>query len=101
MVIGKLAQLSKKSQNIMSMIVWKFSGNISLSIALILKNSHILAGIHFIYLKKFPRPNLKGVQYQIWMSVKGLGKQLSSKTNFNSFLQISCSNFKLKLCQRV
>ena len=75
-MIGKLAQLSKRSQNIMSMIIWKFSGNISLSIALILKNSHILAGIHFIYLKNFPRPNLKGVQYQIWMSVKELARQI-------------------------
>ena len=32
--------------------------------------------------------------------LKRLGKQLLSKTNFDTFLQISCSNFRLKLCQR-
>ena len=32
--------------------------------ALILKNSHILAGIYFIILKKRPRQNLKGIHYK-------------------------------------
>ena len=32
--------------------------------------------------------------------LKRLGKKLLSKTNFDTFLQISCSNFRLKLCQR-
>ena len=41
----------------------------SLLRALIVKNSHILAGIYFIFLKKRSRPNLKGFQYQIWNSV--------------------------------
>ena len=31
----------------------------------IIKNSHVLAGIIFIFLRKRPRPNLKGFQYQI------------------------------------
>ena len=30
----------------------------------IVKNSHILARIYFIFLKERPRPNLKGFQYQ-------------------------------------
>ena len=28
----------------------------------IVKNSHILAGIYFIFLKKYPKPNFKGFQ---------------------------------------
>ena len=39
--------------------------------ARIIKISNILAGIYFIFVKKkHPRPNLKGFQYQIWISVK-------------------------------
>ena len=38
----------------------------SLLKALFVKNSHILAGIYFILLKKRPRATLKGFQYQIW-----------------------------------
>ena len=34
------------------------------------KNSHFLAGIHFIFLKQRVIPNLKILQYQIWNSVK-------------------------------
>ena len=41
----------------------------SLSTALIVKSSHILAGIYFTFLKKHPRPNLKGFLYQNWTSV--------------------------------
>ena len=36
----------------------------------IVKNSHILAGIYFIFLRKRPRPNTKVYQYQIWSSAK-------------------------------
>ena len=71
-----------------------------LSTPLIVKNSRILAGIYFIFLKKRPRQNLKDFQYQVWTSVKISGKQLPSKTNFTAFSQISCSNFRLKLCER-
>ena len=42
----------------------------SLLTALSIKNSHILAAIYFIFLKKFRRPNLKSFQYQICTSVK-------------------------------
>ena len=38
--------------------------------ALIIKNSHILAGIYFIFLKKGLTPNLKGFLCQIWTLVK-------------------------------
>ena len=37
--------------------------------ALIVKNNHILTEIYFNFLKKHPGPNLKGFQYQIWISV--------------------------------
>ena len=36
----------------------------------IVKNSRILDGIYFIFLNKRLRPNLKGIQYQIWTSMK-------------------------------
>ena len=43
------------------------------------KNSHILAGIYFIFLKKSPRLNLRGFQYQI---LKGR-ESSSDKSNLN------------------
>ena len=50
----------------MSMIVGNFFLLfMSLLTAHIVNNSHILAGIYFIFLKKRPRPNLKVFQYQI------------------------------------
>ena len=69
----------------MNMIVYKilFCFFISLLTALIVDNSRILAGINCIFLKKHPRPNLRGFQYKIWTSVKKLGNQLLSKTNFS------------------
>ena len=72
----------------------------SLLTALIVKNSHILAGIYVIFLKRRPRPNLKGFQYQLWTLEKRSKKWLSNKTTVSAFLQISCSNLRLKLCQR-
>ena len=66
----------------------------------IVKNSHILAGICFIFLKDLPRRNSKVLQYQIWTSKKRSKKKLPCKTNFSTFLQLSCSNFRLKVCQR-
>ena len=60
----------------------------SISTALVVKNSHILAGIYFIFLKRHARPNLKGFQYQISTSVKRSGKWLSSKTNFSTFCKL-------------
>ena len=65
---------------------------------LIFENSHFVAEIHFIFLKTHLRSNFKCFQYQIWTSAKRSEKQLSSKTNFITSLQISYSNFRLKLC---
>ena len=73
---------------------------IPLLTALIVKNSNILADIYFIFRQKHRRLNLEGFHSQIWTSVKRSGKYLSSNTNLSTFLHISCSNFKLKLCQR-
>ena len=42
--------------------------------ALIVKNSQILVGIYFIFLKKRRRPHLKDFQYKIWTSVERSGK---------------------------
>ena len=30
-----------------------------------------------------------------------IGKELPGKTNFSIFLELNCSNFKLKLCERL
>ena len=51
----KICSTFKKSQNLMNMIVCKIF--MSLLKALIVKNSHILAEIYFIFLKHCPRPN--------------------------------------------
>ena len=72
----------------------------SLLLFLIVKNNHKLAGTYFIFLKIHTRRNFKNFQYQIWASVKRSEKQLSSNTNFSTFLYflVSSSNFRLKLC---
>ena len=72
----------------------------SLLNALIVKNSNILPGIYFIFLKTLCIINLEYFQYQIWSSIIKWLKYLSSKTNFGSVFDISCSYFWLKLCQR-
>ena len=61
---------------------------IPLLTAFVVKNSHILAGIYFIFLKNGPIPNLQGFQYQIWTLVKRSQKQLSSKTYFSTFCKL-------------
>ena len=73
----------------------------SLLTALIVKNSHILAGICFIFLKRYRILNLKNFQYQIWVSVTRSGKYLLSKSNFKIFLHISCSNFRLNIVKNL
>ena len=72
----------------------------SILIALIFKKFSILVEFYFIFPKEHRRLNLKGFQCQIWTSVKRLWKYLSSKTNLSTFLQFSCSKFRLKLFQR-
>ena len=44
--------------------------SMSLLAARIIKNSHILAEIYFVFLSKRPGPKLKVFQYRIWSSVK-------------------------------
>ena len=92
----------KMSQNIMNMVAWEifFIFFLSLLTALILQSSPILARIYITFLKNYCILKLKGFQFQIWSSVKRLVKYLLSKTNFSTFLHISCSSFRLKLCQR-
>ena len=55
----------------MTMVVCKFNLNFMLLLTVPnVKDSHILAGFYFIFLKQRPRPNFKVLQYQIWTSVK-------------------------------
>ena len=53
----------------MTMIVCKNFAFMSLSTALIDKDSHVLAGIYLTFLKKLPRQNFENFQYQLWSSV--------------------------------
>ena len=72
----------------------------SLLTSLIVKNSYILVGIYFIFLRKRPRSNFKPLQYQIVTLVEGSEKLVIKRDKFSRLLQISCSNFRLKLCER-
>ena len=62
----------RKSQYIMTMVACKIFFWLSMCLlrAPIDKNSHILAGIYFIFLNKRPRSNLKDFQDQICAYVK-------------------------------
>ena len=42
--------------------------------AKIIKNTDILTGTYFIFLKESPRPNSKVFHYQIWASLKKIKK---------------------------
>ena len=47
-----------------------------------------------------PKESTKQVfQYQILTLAEKSEMQLASKTNFNTFLQLSCSRFRLKVCE--
>ena len=65
---GKLSksQILKLSnnQNVMTVIVLQIFLLLFMSLltALIVKNSHVLAGTYIIFLRKCPRPNLKVFQ---------------------------------------
>ena len=71
---------------------------ISLLTTRIVQNNHILAEIYFTFLKSYPRLKLKNFQYQIWTSVKKIGKVVIKLDNFQFLLNNISSNFKLKLC---
>ena len=60
----------------------------SLLPAPIVKKSHIMAGIYFIFLKKRPIQNLEVFKYQIWTSVKRQESPLSSKINLAFFCNL-------------
>ena len=82
------------------MVVYKvfFLPFVSLTTVPIIKNSHILPEIFFIFPKEQLRPNSKLSQYQIWTSVERSKNKLSCKANFNTFSQNRYTNFRLKLC---
>ena len=57
-------------------------------------------GCNLLYLsKERPKTILKVFQYQISTSVKRSEKQLESKANFSTFLELCSLNFDLKLCE--
>ena len=43
----------------------------------VVKNSHILARIYFIFLKERPKPNSKVLQWKIWTLVEIVWKEFS------------------------
>ena len=59
----------------------------------IVKSSNILATTYLIFLKIV-------IKYHIQTSVKRSKKQLPSKTDFGTCLQVNCYNFRLKVCER-
>ena len=65
----------------------------------IVKSSHILTRI-YSFSKKRSKVNFKVFYYHISISVIRTEKQLSSKTNFSTFLQLNCSKFMQRMCER-
>ena len=63
-------------------------------------NSRISGKICFICFKKLTKINFKNFYKQVWTSVKKLQKQLKSKVTFRTFLELNCSNFRTKLCEK-
>ena len=53
---------------------------------------------NLLFLKKRPGAIVKVFQYRICTSMKSWEKKLSSKRKFSTFLKLSCSNFRFKLC---
>ena len=86
----------------MTMIVSKiffrfFFFFLSLVTAPFIKNCHILPEIFFTFLKKRRRLNLKILYYQTYISVQKSESSYQVRPIFVTFLQIKCSNFRLKL----
>ena len=70
----------------MARIVCKiFCAFTSLLTAPPVKNSYILAGIYFIFLKKSPLQKSKVCQYQSWTSVKKIEKLVFKYSKFQHF----------------
>ena len=57
--------------------------------------SLLRAGIYFMFLKNVLKQSWKSFNTKFRLQWK-----LASKANFSTFLLLSCSNFKLKLCKR-
>ena len=62
----------------------------------IFKNSHILAGIEFTFIEARPRSIPKALNHQIGLQYWKSSYQV--RQILELFLQLSCSNFSLKLC---
>ena len=69
------------SENFFLLVMLLFS-------VLFVKNSYILTGICFVFLRNHLRRDLKGFQYQIRSSAKRSGRQLPCKTNFRLFWKL-------------
>ena len=70
----------------------------SLLTALFFKNSHILAGIYFIFLKLHTRPNLK-ILYKNWISVKRSEKALElPKLSIKNKFEEAWGKLKARTC---
>ena len=88
------------SQNIMKMKSSKFNFTfMSLLTAKFVKSICIWARIYFVFLKTSLN-KLEILLIQNIDSMKGQEKQLPNKPNFSPFLQLICSNFGLKQCEK-
>ena len=77
-----------------------FSFFMSLFRALIAKNSYILSWIYFIFLKNVVDQTWKAFNTKFGPQCKDRESSYQVRQTLALFLHISCSNFKLKLCQR-
>ena len=95
MVTGKFLQTSKS----LKMLLPRLPENISFTFYIFINSSScskqyfFLTGIYFVFVKNVIEQTSKALNS--WTSVKKSGKKLSNKTNFSTFLQTSCSNFRL------
>ena len=87
--------------------IWKYYENyylqniislfMSLLTATVFKNGHIWARTYFILLENVLKQSWNSY-YQILTSAKRSQKQLPSKANLSTCLELNCSNFRSKLC---
>ena len=86
----------------MSMIVCQiFFCFLFLLKALIVKNSLILAGIYLSFEKLSWNKLKESLDTDFGLWCKDQQSSYSSKTKFGTFLQLSYSNFILKLCEKL
>ena len=65
--------------------------------ASVLKNSHFLAEIYFIFRQNVIHQTSKTFNTKCRPQLKKSEKWFSTKANFSNFLKSSCSDFRLKL----